>query len=140
MRRGLALSFTGAAVFVLLHLLFSLTWQEWFKPHELAQPWFLGSRRSAIVSQLVLTLLSFLISIGGRRTWQARLAESGALAGGTVAAMCVTFALLGAKKLLTGPARLWPVAIGAASLMLVLPIAVGTLAASLLSSGRSRER
>jgi hypothetical protein len=138
--RRLALFCTGAAAFASLHFLFSATWDEWFMPHELAQPWFLGSRRSAMVSQILLALLAFLTSIGGRRSWQARLAESAALAGGAVAAMCATFALLGPVRLLTGPARLWPVALGAASLMLVLPIAAGSLASILLSSGRSRER
>jgi hypothetical protein len=139
-RRRLALFCTGAAAFVSLHLLFSATWDEWFMPHELAQPWFLGSRRSARLSQLVLALLAFLTSLGGRRTWKARLAESAVLAGGAVAAMCTTFALLGAELLLTGPARLWPVALGAASLMLVLPIAAGTLASSLLSTGGAQKR
>ena len=63
--------------------------------------------------------------------WGRRFGAAAALAGGAVTMMMATFGVIGAERLLVGPARLWPVALAAGSIVLALPVLAGTLAAGL---------
>lgn len=123
----------GAAVFALLHLVFTLGWDRWFQPAELEVAWFLGARRSLVTTQATLAVVALLLGLlrpGGG--WGQRLLGGACLAAGASVVMVATFAVIGAQRLLLGAPRLWPVALIAGAVVLALPVLAGTLASGLL--------
>jgi len=99
----------------------------WFVEAEIDQPWFLATRKSLIVTQIAFGMAALAISLGRASNWRERFRGGGALAAGALVALAGTFWIVGPEKLMLGSTHLWPLALLAATVLLVLPVLAGTL-------------
>ncbi len=123
---GIGAAGIGAVLFLLLHVFFALTWERLFPGATLETPWFLGSSRSIVATQVTLGLAA---AIGGLRqpAWRERFRNAGLLTFGALAAAAVVFFALGPARLMVGPTDLWPVVLTSAFLLLAPAALAGTL-------------
>jgi hypothetical protein len=110
----------GAAVFGLLQVLFWVTWDKWFRWQQVAQPWWLNSQKSILVTLVVVFGAAALVL--SRRS--ARLASDAflMLAGLILVMVLVLF--------VQGPGNLWPLVLGLGFALLALSVGLGAAAAS----------
>lgn len=114
----------GVIAFLLLQGLFALTWESLFQPATLETPWFLGSRKAILVTQVVLGALALIQALRGSR-WRQRFVDAVLMAAGVMAAVVALFFLLGPDRLMIGPTDLWPVVLTSAFLLLAPAILAG---------------
>lgn len=114
------------AAFLALQVFFALTWGWLFRSATLETPWFLGSRPSIVLTQVVFGLLAA-IQAARASTWRERFASAALMTGGAMAALVALFLLLGPSNLMVGPTDLWPVVLASSLLLLGPAIVAGAL-------------
>ncbi len=112
----------GAAVFALLQLFYSLTWERLFAWQYVTQAWWLNSKPTILITMGVV-FLSTAVALWRFRT--GLLTGAAAMFAGLVISMSLSLAL--AESL-----DLWPVVLLVGGLLLSVPVVLGTLMAAAL--------
>ncbi len=128
----MAPAIVGGLSFFMLHAVFVATWQTWFTGSALEQPWFLGSRRSIVVSQIALFGVALAVGLMGSGSWLQRFRVGGVFLGGVLGSMACLLFILGPEKLMEGPTRLWPMVLISGLLLVGPAVLVGTWLAGLV--------
>jgi uncharacterized membrane protein len=126
----------GAGGFAVLQLFLNLSWELWFQPSTLETPWFLGSPRAIVVTQVALGALGLARALRRGSTWRIRIVEAGWTTVGVMVALTTAFFWIGPERLMVGPTRLWPVVLSSSFLLLAPAILAGTLLGGHLSRMR----
>jgi hypothetical protein len=122
----------GALTFGVVHLAVMVLWSSGLLTTRLAHPWFLGSRTTILLGQIVAGLAAFAWGMFESGGLGPRIVSALALSLGFLGAAALVFAAIGPEALMLGPVHLWPWALLSALLLVAPAIALGAGLAAFL--------
>jgi hypothetical protein len=119
---GIPLLIAGAALFLLLHLFFVLTWERWFAWMKVDQAWWMNSGRSMVVTAVAVFAAALVLGLRRRASL---------LAGGAWMLLGLTGAMVGVL-MFVGPGNIWPIVLVAGGGILGVSVAAAVLVAAVV--------